>query len=212
MPITTRGVALLSVAAIAFYAVPVNSAPPPAVFKDSGGNVYVHTGVTAGSRLDVDLVGAPLTKKIRAGYCGQLTLSPSASQPSLGNTVTIGTTNINLATVPAPAIPPKCVANAFDPPTTTPFKLASGAVILTGYTAGTSYEVKFNDLPSSSGTTVNGCAFATIRNTTKKPLPAQIKVNTTAYTLASLPTADPPICRRNSATGVSTKYVPGTWQ
>lgn len=96
MPITTRGVAVLSVAAIALYAVPVNSAPPPAVFKDSGGNVYVHTGVTAGSRLDVDFVGAPLTRKIRAGYCGQLTLSPSASQPSLGNTVTIGTTNLTL--------------------------------------------------------------------------------------------------------------------
>lgn len=190
---------------------PSNAAPPPAVFKDSAGNVYVHTGVTTGARVDVDLVGAPLTKKIRAGYCGQITLSPSASIPDLGNSVTISGTNINLTTITATANPPSCTGNTFTPATTTPFKLSNGRVVLPGYTAGTSYDVKLNDLPAKASTTVNACSFATIRNTVAKPLPDQIKINGTAYTVASLPVANPPICQRNSDTGVSTRYVPASW-
>ena len=57
--------------AITLSVVPGFGAPPPTVFKDAKGNVYVHAGVTAGSRLNVDLLSAPLTRKIRAGYCGQ---------------------------------------------------------------------------------------------------------------------------------------------
>jgi len=53
--IVRRGVALW---AYSWFAILTNAAPP-AVFKDSTGNVYVHTGVTAGSRVNVDLVGAP---------------------------------------------------------------------------------------------------------------------------------------------------------
>jgi hypothetical protein len=211
MVVTKRGLALLGLAAIALYAAPINAAPPPAVFKDDAGNVYVHTGVTAGSRVDVDLVGAPLTRKIRAGYCGQITLGPSTSVPNIGDSVTIGGTVINLASLTVPANVPKCVGNAFDPPAAANFKTADGKYVLKGYTPGASYDVKFDDVPASANATVNGCSFATIRHTTKRPLPAQIKINGTAHTVASLPTANPPICRRNSETGVSTRYVPASW-
>lgn len=204
-------VALLGLAAIAFYAAPVDAAPPPAVFKDSTGNVYVHSGVTAGSRIDVDLVGAPLVRKIRAGYCGQITLSPSTSISSLGNSVTISGTAINLTTITTPTVLPRCVGNAFDPPATANFKSTDGRFTLRGYTPGAAYDVTFTDVPSSGNATVNGCSFAIIRNTTARPIPAQIKINGTAQTTASLPVADPPICRRNSATGASTKYVPASW-
>jgi len=66
-------------------------------------------------------------------------------------------------------------------------------------------------LPSTANTTVNACDFAVIRNTTRRPLPAQIKINGTSYTLSTLTTADPPLCRRDTSTGMSTKYVPDTW-
>lgn len=209
--ITRRGVAVLALGAIALYTTPINAAPPPAVFKDALGNVYIHAGVTAGSRVDVDLVGAPLVRRIRAGYCGQISLSPSTSLPTLGNSVTISGTAINLTTITTPAILPRCVGNAFDPPATANFKSTDGRFTLRGYTPGVAYDVIFTDLPSSGNATVNGCSFATIRNTTARPIPAQIKVNGTTQTTASLPVADPPICRRNSATGVSTKYVPASW-
>lgn len=211
MTLIRRLAAVLSSGGIAFSFQPVSAAPPPAVFKDAAGNVYVHAGVTAGSRVDVDLVGAPLSRKIRAGYCGQITLSPSTSVPTLGNTVTISGTTINLATITTPAVLPRCVGNAFDPPAAANFKSLDGRFTLRGYTSGVSYDVTFNDLPSSGNATVNGCSFATIRNTTARPLPAQIKINGTAQALASLPIADPPICRRNSATGISTRYVPASW-
>lgn len=204
-------VALLGLAAIAFYAAPVDAAPPPAVFKDSTGNVYIHTGVTAGSRVSVDLVGAPLTRRIRAGYCGQITLSPSVSVPDLGDSVMVGTTTVNLTTITTPATLPRCTGNAFDPPAAGHFKTADGRYTLTGFNAGASYNVKFTDVPASGNATVNGCSFATIRNTTARPVPAQIKINGTAHTVASLPVANPPICRRNSETGVSTRYVPASW-
>lgn len=199
---------------IALWMIPANAVVPPDVFKDAAGNVYVHsgTGITSGARVEVDLVGVPLTRRIRAGYCGQLTLSPSTSVPSLGNSVTINNgTPIDLTAITTTTTPPSCTGNAFTPATTTPFKLANGRIVLPGYIAGTVYNVKFNDLPSSANATVNGCNFATIRHTTARPLPASIKINGTSYTVASLDIADPPLCRRDASTGVSTRYVPATW-
>lgn len=209
-----QALSVLGLSAIALSAVPVSAAPPPAVFKDSAGNVYIHsgTGITSGARVKVDLVGSPLVRKLRAGYCGQITLSPSTSLPSLGDSVTVSGTTINLATISTTTTPPRCTGNAFEPATTTPYKLASGRIVLPGYTAGVSYEVIFDDLPSSANATVNGCSFATIRNTTNRPLPAQIRVNGTSYTLASLTTAEPPLCRRDTSSGVSTKYTPVSWE
>lgn len=211
MTVMKRGVAFLGLVAIALTATPVNAVPPPAVFKDEAGNVYVHSGVTAGARVNVALVGAPLTRKIRAGYCGQISLAPTTSTPDIGDSVTIGGTAINLAALTTPANVPKCVGNAFDPPATAHFKDAAGKFVLRGFTPGVSYDVKFTDVPATGNATVNGCNFATIRNTDKRPLPAQIKVNGTAHTVASLPVANPPICRRNSESGVSTRYVPASW-
>lgn len=202
-----RGV--LGLVAFAF-SLPVDAAPPPAVFKDAAGNVYIHSGVTAGAKVNVALVGAPLTRKIRAGYCGQITLNPSTSS-DLGDSVNVGGTNISLATITTPATLPKCVGNAFEPPATVHFRTSDGRYTLRGFTPGVSYSVQFNDVPASGNAIVNGCGFATIRNTTKRPLPAQIKVNGTAYSVVSLPIADPPICRRNTETGVSTRYVPVSW-
>lgn len=207
-----RALSLLSLGVIALSQSPANAAPPPAVFKDSAGNVYIHTGVIAGARVDVDLVGAPLVRRVRAGYCGQLTLSPSTSLPSLGDSVTINNgTAIDLTTIATTTTPPSCTGNAFVPATTTPYKLSTGRVVLTGYTAGAVYNVKFDDLPSSVNATVNGCSFATIRNTTARPLPAAIKINGTDYTVVTLTTAEPPLCRRDASSGVSTKYIPATW-
>lgn len=206
-----RALSLLSLGASLLWAIPAHAVVPPAVFKDADGNVYVHSGVTAGARVEVSLVGVPLLRRIRAGYCGQITLSPSTSLASLGDSVTINGTSINLTTIATDTTPPKCVGNAFDPATTTAFKESSGKVVIPGYTAGVVYNVRFNDVPSSANTTVNGCNFVTIRNTTARPLPGQIKINGMSYTVSTLTTASPPLCRRDATTGVSTKYIPSSW-
>ena len=178
--IRVRTLSLLGLGAIALWAIPANAVTPPAVFKDAAGNVYIHTGVTAGSKVEVSLVG-------------------------------VGGTAIDLTTIATIATPPKCTGNAFIPATTTAFKESNGRIVLSGYTAGTVYNVKFNDLPSSANTTVNGCSFAAIRNTKTRSLPSQIKINGTSYTLSSLTVAEPPLCRRDAATGVSTRYTPSSW-
>jgi len=64
--------------------------------------------------------------------------------------------------------------------------------------------VKFDDVPASGNATVNGCSLPLFGTPQKKPLPAQIKINIRCSVLVLLP----PICRRNSETGVSTRYVP----
>jgi len=82
--ITVRTLSLISLGAIALRSLPGDADPPPAVFKDSYGNVYVHSGVIAGSRLKVGLIGQPYKRTLRAGRCGQINLSPSSlSEKSL---------------------------------------------------------------------------------------------------------------------------------
>lgn len=207
-----RALTLLSLSAITLSAIPANAVVPPSVFKDSVGNVYVHNGVAAGSRLKVELIGQPLKRRVRAGYCGQLTLRPSSASPSLGSSVTINSgTAISLTTIAVTAQPPRCSSNAFTPATNSHFKTSDGQVVLVGYTPGVLYDVAFEDVPNTFNVTVNGCNFAQIRPTETRPLTAQIAVNDMAYTVSNLVIADPPICRRNSLTNISTRYVPANW-
>lgn len=217
--ITVRTLSLLSLGAIAFggglsvvvTSLPADASPPPAVFKDSYGNIYVHSGVTAGSRLKVQLIGQPYKRMMRAGRCGQITLSPSSTTPSLGNSVTINGKHINLTTIATDSTIPKCTGNAFTPATSSNFKTSKGKITLVGYTAGQSYEIFFNELPNTFNATVNGCAFAKIRPSNTRHLTSQITINGASYNVSDLTIAEPPMCHKDSGTNTSTLYVPSSW-
>jgi len=196
---------------IALTNLPANASPPPPVFKDSYGNIYIHSGVTAGSRLKVQLIGQPYKRMMRAGRCGQITLSPSPTISSLGNSVTINGKPINLTTIATSSTTPKCTGNAFTPATSSNFKMPNGKIILVGYSAGQSYDVFFSDLPNTFNTTVNGCAFAKIRPSSTRPLTSQITINGAAYNASDLTIAEPPVCHKNSGSNTSTLYIPSTW-
>jgi len=203
---------------LAITGLPVNAAPPPAVFKDSAGSIYIHSGVNAGDseaqrpkgdRLEVELIGQPFKKKLRAGACGQITFGPSATMPSIGNSVTINGATIDLTNISAASPVPKCTNGTFSPVPTSNFKTSKGKVTLVGYTAGQSYNVLFDDVGNHFNTTVNRCAFAVIKSTANHPLTAQIKINGTAYNVSSLITAEPPICRKKGTT--VSLYTPSSW-
>ena len=207
----SRALSLISIGASALTSFPADATPPPAVFKDSYGNIYVHSGVTAGSRLKVQLIGQPYKRTLRAGRCGQINLSPSAVLPSLGNTVTVNGKNIDLTKIATTATKFKCTGNAFTPATISNFKTSNGRITLVGYTAGQSYNIFFNNLPNTFNSTVNSCAFAQIRPSNTRPLTSQIAINGTSYTVSNLTTAQPPVCHKNGGTNLSTLYVPSSW-
>ncbi len=181
--------------------------PPPAVFKDSAGNVYIHSGVRAGDRLKVELPGKAFKKNIRAGACGQISFGPTVAMPSIGNSVIVNGITIDLTTISIST--PKCTNGTFSPKVNSNFKTAKGKVTLIGYTAGQSYTVFFNNLDNHFNTTVNGCAFAVIKNTVNRPLTNQIKINGTTYNISSLTSAEPPLCRKSGAS--VSMYTPSSW-
>ena len=152
---------------VALTSLPVDATPPPAVFKDSAGNIYIHSGVTAGQKLAVTLVGQPYKKTIKAAACGQITVGPIANS---GNTVTISGTTIDLTKISIANPAPKCTSGTYSPVPTSNFATSKGKFELIGYTAGQSYPVTFDNMDNHFNATVNGCGFAEIKSTTNHPL------------------------------------------
>ncbi len=209
-------VAFFGMGAIALAGIPNlpgSAAAPPAVFKDSAGNVVIHSGVTPGQKLLVKLTGTPYKKNEKVGACGQIILRTSTSMPTLGNSVKVNGTTVNLTTLVA-GTAPKCTNGAWvGTAPTANFKETTSAgvtrVYLIGYTAGGSQEVDFPDIPAHFNSTVNGCGFATIKSTSAHTIGTALNIAGTDYTMASLPTADAPACKKN-ASGPQL-YTPGSW-
>lgn len=204
-----RVAAFLSLGVIALTSLPADAAAPPAVFKDSAGTVYVHSGVSAGQKLKVEYIGQAFKKTVKAGACGQITLGTNASMPRLGNSVVVGNMTINLATVVTATTPlPKCTNGTWKTTPSANYKTAT-KVYLVGYTPQQSYVASFPDVDNHFNATVNGCAFATIKSTPSRPMPSAIKIDGTSYTVSSLTTTDPPLCRKTGST--VTLYTPPSW-
>ena len=203
------GIAIASSSVICSSA---SAVPPPDVFKDIDGNVYVH-GTTADG-MDVSermgLTGTPLTATIRAGYCGELRLSTTSSRPDIGSNwkvdggATITGTSFPVLTGDAE---PSCRGNAFSPAASNNYKDDLSRVFLVegSYTPGIRYEVEFLDVDATRSMRKNACNFFRVSNTARNPIPDNFTIDGTAYTLASLPTAEPQLCRNNVA------YTPETW-
>jgi len=194
---------------------PAIAATPPDVFKDKDGNVFVHgaTSPGAGLSLPVEYVGRGQESRLRSNYCGEVAITITSSRPALGNSLTVldeqGTSNIDVAALPVETRP-RCVGQNLEEPRTNDYKTPDGDVVLVGRTAGLYSEVSFNDLNYTSNRRANGCGFIQLSNTTRNPLPAQLVINSTNYTINTLTEADPPVCRGNSSNGY-TLYLPQSW-
>jgi|GEM_PF-1560984 len=205
------GLAMLGAGSSLALALGAAAAPPPDVFRDADGNVYVHgaTAAAMGDRMEV--TGSdPLVRRIRAGFCNETRLSTSSTRPTLGDTWTFQgqtRTRAALVSITDPDALPEC-RNANFTPALTPEIIAAGGfvdatvagrdrVTLLGGAAGVSADVTFNDVPSSSNRSANACGFFRISNTPANPVPATLTIAGTEYTVASLTEGVPPLCRRN---------------
>lgn len=216
------GAAVVAVTA----ALPAFAAPPPDVFKDSRGNVYVHGTLATtlnnqtSARIETD---EALTRKIRAGYCGEVRISTSSSLPNIGTSWTIGGTTRQLANLPsvtAREMLPRCSGNAFAPTLTSEMTSAGGyvdntgnvpRVYLVGYTVGVSQDVMFNGVNASQSARPNQCGYYRISNTEANPIADTLTINGTDYTVASLTVADPPLCQRGANGSSYVRYNPLSW-
>jgi len=216
--------ALLGAGSVLFSALaPVLAAPPPDVFKDSDGNVYIHGTTAAGLGTNATAsTSEDLVRRVQSGFCGELRLSTSSSLPSIGNNWTVGGTARARASLPSITDPdqlPTC-RNAQWTPALTPAITAAGGfvdnsatgrdrVFLLGFSSGVSQEVTFNDVADSQRLRANACGFVRISNTAANPIPNTLTIAGQSYTVSSLTTAAPPLCRREGAGYV--QYTPESW-
>jgi hypothetical protein len=112
------GAAALVLSTIAQVA---SASPPPDVFKDNRGNVYIHGGLAttlagqASARAQTD---EAYSRNLRAGYCGEIRLATSSTLPSIGDSWTInGQTKLrsSLPVISDRNLLPRCSSNAFIP-------------------------------------------------------------------------------------------------
>lgn len=216
--------ALLGAGSILFSAIaPALAAPPPDVFKDSDGNVYIHGSTAAGLGTNAAAsTSEDLVRRVQAGYCGEIRLSTSSSLPAIGNSWTVGGTTRARASLPSitdPDLLPTCRNAAWTPVLTAAITAAGGfvdnsvsgrdRVFLLGYSSGVSQEVTFNDVADSQRLRANSCGFVRISNTAANPVPNTLTIAGQTYTVSSLTTAAPPLCRREGSSYV--QYTPESW-
>ena len=213
------GAALLAIAPT----LPALAAPPPDVFKDAAGNVYVHGTTAAGLASDATAsTSEDLVRRVRAGFCNEIRISTSSTLPDIGDSWTVGgttRTRAALVTITDPDLLPSCRSANWNPTLTAAITTAGGfidntvagrdRVTLLNGVAGTSSEVTFNDVAATQRLRPNACGFVRISNTATNPVPASLTIGGTSYTVASLTTAVAPRCYREGSNYVF--FEPSTW-
>jgi hypothetical protein len=186
-------------------AIPYNGAT---VYKAMDGmNQVVVFSASPGSRVSVNLGTSPRPAARLAGSCGEVRISPPASGDFTG--LEVDGEAINAASLTVQSLP-SCVNGTFSSERPDNFKTPTGQVIVVGKTPQAAVSISLPAAVTRS-VTVGACGFGVLRPTsTSGPIPATFSVDTTSYTLASLPDATTtPYCR--TVDGTPYGYVPASW-
>ncbi|NWF58972.1 MAG: hypothetical protein HXY43_06600 [Fischerella sp.] len=191
-------------APLSAFAIPYQSAT---VYKAmDGSNQVVVFSATPGSKISVNLGSSDKPTARLAGSCGEVRISPPSSGSFTG--LKVDGTAVDASTLPTQTLP-SCVNGSFAEARTTNFKTPNNQVVIVGKTPGAAVSVS---LPAATtrSVTVNGCGFGVLKPSTGQTLPASFSVDSTSYTLSSLPSAgSPPYCR--TVNGTPYGYVPAAW-
>lgn len=216
--------ALTALAGILAPMIPALAAPPPNVFKDADGNVYIHGTLAAGLSSDATAqTSGSLTRNVRPGYCGEIRLAPSASLPSIGNSWSIGgTTRLrsNLINITSDTALPACRNAAWSTALTAAITAAGGyvdntpggdgRVVLVGFTPGVATAVQYTDVPQSISLRRNQCGFVRISNSASNPAPASLTIGGTTYNTTTATIATAPRCIE-TGNGTYETFTPSSW-
>lgn len=172
-----------------------------------GSNQVVVFSAAPGSRISVNLGTSPRPAARLAGACGEVRISPPSSGDFTG--LEVDGVAVNAASLPVQTLP-SCVSGSFSETRNANFKTPTGQVVVVGKTPSSAVTVS---LPSSvtRSVTIGACGFGVLRPTSASgPLPASFSVDTTSYTLSTLPDATTaPYCR--TINGTPFGYVPASW-
>ncbi|MBD2773200.1 hypothetical protein ICL16_14265 [Iningainema sp. BLCCT55] len=171
-----------------------------------GGNTVVIFSASPGSKVQVNLGSQSKPSAKIVGACGEIKISVPSSGSFTG--LKVDGTAVDTASLATQTLP-SCVNGTFAEPRSNNFKTPSGQVVIVGKTANTAASIELPQ-PTTKSVSVNACGFGVLKASTGQTLPATFNVDTTEYTLASLPDAQvPPYCR--TIQGVSSGYVPAVW-
>ncbi|YAF99286.1 MAG: hypothetical protein AB3A66_27990 (plasmid) [Nodularia sp. CChRGM 3473] len=203
--IVTSALSALASSIAPAAAIPYQSAT---VYKAmDGANQVVVFSATPGSRISVNLGTSPRPAARLAGACGEVRISPPSSGDFTG--LEVDGVAINAASLPVQTLP-SCVSGSFSETRSANFKTPTGQVVIVGKTPSSAVTIS---LPSvvSRNVTIGACGFGVLRPTAASgPLPASFSVDTTSYTLSTLPDATTaPYCR--TINGNPYGYVPASW-
>lgn len=200
--ITSLGILFAPLSA---FAIPYNGAT---VYKamDSGNTVVVFSA-SPGSRISVNLGTSPRPAARLAGSCGEVRISPPSSGDFTG--LQVDGMPVDTSALPTQSLP-SCVNGSFSETRSANFKTPTGQVVIVGKTPSSAVSVSLPAAVTRS-VTVGACGFGVLRPTSASgPLPTSFMVDTTSYTLATLPDATTaPYCR--TIDGTPYGYVPASW-
>lgn len=207
MSFIRRAAALASVGGILLSAAAALAAPPPAVYKAMDGEIIMHSGLTPSEQVSVEYPNIPAVRKLKADYCGLVTVPTSATQP-IGSTLTVDGSQITVSSLPMQA-KPACNNNVLSESRPTNFKLSNGSVVVVGKTPGMSSTVTFDGSNTKRVVRANACGVLVVRSTDALPIGSAIILNGSSQTVSGLQTDTMPLCRTDGNTSV--RYNPANW-
>nr|MDZ8061299.1 hypothetical protein [Nostoc sp. EkiNYC01] len=191
-------------APLSAFAIPYNGAT---VYKamDNGSTVVVFSA-TAGSKIQVNLGSSDKATARLAGSCGEIRISSPSSGSFAG--LKVDGVAVDASTLPTQTLP-SCLNGSFSEARSANFKTPNNQVVIVGKTAGSAVSISLPQ-PTTRSVTVNACGFGILKPSTGQTLPTSFSVDTTNYTLASLPDAGTsPYCRNLNGTFYG--YIPASW-
>jgi hypothetical protein len=179
------------------------------VYKATENSIeIVYLSGSANSTIQVKLGATDRPAARLAGACGEVRIPVPSSGSFAG--LKVDAQSIDASSLSTLSIP-SCLNGTFAEARPDNFKAPNGAVIIVGKTPQQAVTIA---LPSEQTRAVklNACGFGQLKPATGSTLPAEFMIDSTNYTVASLPDAQKgPICRTLPNNAGYQGYVPTSW-
>jgi hypothetical protein len=192
-------------------------APPPNVFQDGDGRVWVHNQ-TPGNIVRFDFIDRVIERKVTANYCGLIVMRWYWVKDEAPISFPAGNFSWNGQPTTAPGYPvtqtiPACIDNTLSEPRPTNFTTPDGDIVLVNKTPGLSYAVRTSR--RSYSRRANNCGYVGFIPPTQYGVGANPRVVitqggvTSTHPDGTLPIAERPLCVKSGGSYI--KMIPQSW-